>query len=506
MTGSLRTAAVAMLVFAAACSDNASTLTAPAAPPAAHALRAGTATLHANSAKYRDQGTHPVGGRSGSASLTMRAVLQPGGLVRVMASTGDVDLPGSDRGTITKLQVKLFDAAGRLVSTGNYKNSVGGAMTVSLSGAQVGYTVQLQANVRGIDGNRTDVVTVTGGVVRAPDLTVTLPPTGTAVVGMPVNIVATIVDSSPTGTRADCVLYVNGVAVDRANGIWVDGSDAVSCAFTTTFTGTGAQQVSVGLENVLLGDFMPVNNAAEMTMQVGSASAVTYTASADDRYTSTMSRYDYQARRADGSGRDYASTDSTVDHEQNLSLVGSLNRALTFPVARVALSWTSGGTTFEDDAFADLSPVRDAQGRDCVNQLIPEQGAQLNLCSSSAAGTTAFGFTRFAGRVAYHSSGFANTWDGVNSPSYYTWNDNYEVNAAGGQPRVFGATVEIHFSATDGVGTFTADPVITLAPYTEAISGTPYTCVATTPDGGTLNTCTAAGVNAWGVRGTVTGG
>ncbi|HET6764783.1 MAG TPA: hypothetical protein VFH27_13955, partial [Longimicrobiaceae bacterium] len=502
--GILRTAAAAMLVIVAACSDSTSTLTAPAAPAAARALRAGTPTLFPNSVKYRDQGTHPVGGRSGSASLTARALMQPGG-VRVLASTGDVDLPGSERGVISKIQAKLFDERGRLVSTTNLKNTAG-TVAFTLPNAVIGYTVQLQANVRGIDGNRTDVVTINVPVVRAPDLTVTLPPAGNAVVGMPVDIVATIVDSSPTGTRANCVLYVNGVLVDRADGIWVDGSDAVSCAFTTTFDGVGPQQVTVVVENLVAGDLTPTNNTAEMTMQVGSATpTVSFTASVDERYSSTMSRLDYQFLRADGTSRDYASTDSTTERSQSMSLVGSLTRAVAFPVASVASSWSSAGSTWDENLLTGLVPQLDDQGRDCVDQLVAEQGAHLFVCSTGtgATGVTAFSYTRFSGRITYHSSGFANDWDGVNM-NVYTWNDTYQVYGSGGAPRLLGETAAMHFTFTDALGTVSADPVIALSPYREAISATPYACTLTHPDGGNLNMCTAAGVNAWGVRGSVT--
>jgi len=503
--GILRTAAAAMLVVVAACSDNTSTLTAPAAPAAARALRAGTSRLFPNSLKYRDQGTHPVGGRSGSASLTARALMQGGGGVRVLVSTGDVDVAGSERGVISKIQAKLFNEAGRLVSTTNLKNTAG-TVVFNLSNAAVGYTVQLQANVRGIDGNRTDVVTIGVPVVRAPDLSVTLPPTGNAVVGMPVDIVATIVDSSPTGTRANCVLYVNGQLVDRADGIWVDGSDAVSCAFTTTFSGVGPQQVQVVVENVIAGDLTTVNNTAEMTMQVGSATAaVSYSASVDERYSSTMSRLDYQYLRADGTSRDYASTDSTTERDQSMSLVGSLTRAVAFPMASLASSWSSAGVTWDENVFAGLVPQRDDLGRDCVDQLVPEQGAHLFVCSTGtgATGVTAFGYTRFSGRITYHSDGFAHDWDGV-SMNVYTWNDTYQVYGAGGAPRLLGPTAAMHFAFTDALGTVSADPVIALSPYREAISSTPYTCTLTYPDGGRLNMCTAAGANAWGVRGSVT--
>jgi hypothetical protein len=325
-----------------------------------------------------------------------------------------------------------------------------------------------------------------------------------------VDIVATIMDSSPVGSRADCVLYVDGVAVDRATNIWVDGKDAVSCAFTTTFDTEGTQTVTVALENVPGGTMNMANTTAQMSLQVVAPATPTFTydASVDDRFTDATSRLDYQWSKPDGSGKEYVSTASTAEHRENLSLVGSLNRATSFPLARLELSWTTAGVAWEDYALTGLVPTTDAQGRQCVDQLVEQQGSHLFVCSTGtgSSGVTAVGFTRFGGRATYHSWGYSTTWDGVSTPSTYTFNDGYAYYIDGGFPHTPGATVAFHFAMTDGAGTIGADPVITVAPYTEVVSDTGYNCERTTPDwleGGSQNTCTSTTVTATGLRGSV---
>ena len=80
--------------------------------------------------------------------------------------------------------------------------------------------------------------TVTASVQKRPDVTVYgvyAPPR--APVNTPIQIGAVIAElNADVGAHTDCVLYVNDVETDRANGIWVDSGDAVTCAFNPTFT------------------------------------------------------------------------------------------------------------------------------------------------------------------------------------------------------------------------------------------------------------------------------
>ena len=121
--------------------------------------------FHKNSVKYSDAGAKPVTGRSGSASLQARALLAADGSVQVDASTGDLDATTAP-GQINKMQMKLLSASGALMSTQNFNGNGTGRWSTTLTRMGAGSKIQLQANIGGIDGRRTDVVTVTVPVMR----------------------------------------------------------------------------------------------------------------------------------------------------------------------------------------------------------------------------------------------------------------------------------------------------------------------------------------------------
>src|SRR5207249_119724 len=120
------------------------------------------ARSHPNSEKYRDSGFQPATGRSGSASVSTRALLDKAG-------TTDVEA--------TAVHFRPDLVASRLDAPAQ---------------APVGAAVNLQGFILERNGE--------------------------------------------VGARADCVLYVDGAAADRATGIWVDAGGMVACAMTHVFT------------------------------------------------------------------------------------------------------------------------------------------------------------------------------------------------------------------------------------------------------------------------------
>ncbi|HEX8698859.1 MAG TPA: hypothetical protein VF815_08480, partial [Myxococcaceae bacterium] len=202
-----------------------------AAPGAAHGAQP---VLHPGTERYRVSAP-PATGRSGTATLTARALLGRDGATTFEVSTSTLDTATLAPGNIAKLQIKLLDGQGRVRATENHTNlSSGGRLQRVLPGLGRGQPLQLQANIEGIDGARMDVVTVRTAVRLLPDLAVEqLSAPASAQLGMPVNISALIAErNGDTGAEADCVLKVDGTEVDRAPGIWVDAASAVSCAFT----------------------------------------------------------------------------------------------------------------------------------------------------------------------------------------------------------------------------------------------------------------------------------
>ena len=254
------------LAFVSACSRDVS------APLSPRAVRGGTITRLAgahgqgnpNSQKYHDTGIHPATGRSGSASLEARALLAMDGSTYIEATTGSLEA-GTHSGSIAKAQLK---AGGTTQNFNGLSNN--GYWSTTAANLGRGQPIQVQANVRGIDPKRTDVVTVNTPVVRRPDIAVTsLNGASTAPPNTQVMFQAMVSElNGDVGARADCVLSVNGTDVDHADGIWVDASGTVSCLFSHSFDTPGTYDVRVTASNVVPGDWDTSNNSASTSITI----------------------------------------------------------------------------------------------------------------------------------------------------------------------------------------------------------------------------------------------
>ncbi|HVG43762.1 MAG TPA: hypothetical protein VM890_03500 [Longimicrobium sp.] len=509
-------AAAVLLAASAACGDAVvSPLAAPAAPLGKRiraevpAPTSGSgAALTPNAVKYRDNGAPHATGRSGSATLEGRAVVDARGLTRLTITTGQLDSPTPAPGQIVKAQIKIYSADGSLVSVDNRNQLTGGGVqTFDLGGLPPGATIRVQANVRGIDGNRTDVVTLTMGVAHAARLGVELELPRLVAGGMPVVIDAVVSElGGDVGTRADCVLYVDGQEVDRANDIWVDAGDVVTCAFTHAFT-AGSHTVEVRVNGVSgTGSLV----ATPGMLDVGSGGGPpTYTADVEDRSVTTTSVLQYTWWKPDGSHKEYSDTQVNTVREQTISVQGTLGRTVGFPLAVVDLSVESAGVEWETEHWTGLDAVVDAStGSVCVNRQIPDHGALLFVCNG--AGGASFGYSRFAGNVTYHSYGYANTFDGIaGTAENYSWNgDPSTTYGGGGSVRAFGSEVRMRLSIRDAQGTITVSPLVAIAPFSGVLSVAPLTCTLTTPgnlEGGQLNYCTGERRDESGWRGSASG-
>src|SRR6185295_15059199 len=225
-------------VLTSACTD-----TTPLAPrpnltrPISASMMSPVARSHPNSEKYRDSGFLPVTGRSGSATVSTRALLDKAGTTDVEVTTGTFD--GSPApGTLGMVQVKAFTPSGNLAFTDNHTGlSAGATASFSYTTLPHGTSLQVQSTVAGSGDSRTDVVTLATAVHFRPDLVASrLDAAAQAPIGAAVNLQGFILErNGEVGARADCVLYVDGTPADRATGIWVDAGGMVACAMTHVF-------------------------------------------------------------------------------------------------------------------------------------------------------------------------------------------------------------------------------------------------------------------------------
>jgi hypothetical protein len=512
LLGATRFGAAALLAALAACSGD-------MASPAARApqgrdaakLLSPASRLVSNGVKYRDTSAPHATGRSGSARLEGAAVLGADGVTRLTITTGSLDDLAGAPGQIVKAQVKVFSPDGQLMFVKNYNQLTGGgSQTFLLTGLPYGARVQVQANVRGIDGKRTDVVTITDTVKRGSALNVDaqLPPSAT--VGQPVVITGVVSEvNGDVGTRANCELWVNGRLVDEADGIWVNAGEAVTCAFTYTFPTTGPQNVEVrvrtgdggtGSQNAVISD--------GGTLNVGGGFTTGYSAQVEDRSVSTTTVFAYTWWKPDGSHKEYSNTEVNTTRTQTMNVQGTIERAAAFPLARIDLAMESNGVEWQTEQWEGLASAAAADGRQCITRDMPAYGAMFFLCNGLQGGAS-WGYERFSGNVTYHSHGYSNTFDGIAGvQDLYSWNDNYTTYAYGGQVRALGSALLMRLTITDGLGSVSYSPVVPVPAFSSGRSVTTETCVTTRPEGlegGSVTECRSARSDDAGWRGNATG-
>jgi hypothetical protein len=429
-------AAAALALFAGACTD------APTTPAAARAeggrawLSTGSGpTLVSTAIKYRDTGGKPARGRSGSAELEATALLRKNGITTVDLVSRHVTQSGL-YGEITSALVKASDAGGKHKFTRMVNAADSGFHQANppisrayLPGLVRGDQLQLQAHVRGLDGNRTDVVTVAETVKRIPDLRVRMDAPAEVETSTWVNILAVVSENNgDVGAYAVCELYVAGEQVDIAEGVWVDAGDAVTCAMTWQFSlaGTYPLEVRVRTAGAPSEDWEPADNADTATIQVNGASARFYTSgyfSASTNMDSTVSQVswrDTQLGRSGESGNEWYNRSSSV----NASAYGYLPLQVTGP-ADLRVSMTTGAHVVHAAEWTQLGA--DSPWGWCADTF--DGQTMFYMCANG--GGTSFSYAFMAGEVTYHSREYSRVWDNLSGTgSVYHRNDGYTSGTA----------------------------------------------------------------------------
>lgn len=406
----------------------------------------------ANSIKYKDSGSRPATGRSGSASLEARALIGNDNRTVVEVTAN---------GTLEKVQVRLTSDVTR-----NFNNlSSGASFSASFDDLAHGEPVQVQANVTGADPNRTDVVTVSTSVARRPDLAVaslSAPPHG--YVGGPMRIHATVRElNGETGARASCVLSVNGMDVDRADDIWVDAGGTVSCTFAPDFESAGDKEFAVRVENVRPGDGDASNDSRSGSLKIyDEAEAFAY-------WTGRAEEGTFERRyRTDSSW--YTNEGSQVGWMANTVFTASVpGMGVDFENLHVSGWESTDGELIRESLDTPLGYyVRPGWGDDepdtqCA-MAFDNPYHWFEMCENPARGRFPGAFWiemyRGAGDVTYRSAGWDKTWQISEPPGYYTWNQNYRD--VFGVQKPFGSQVEFRMSISDGTSLWEANGIVPL--------------------------------------------
>jgi hypothetical protein len=470
----IRAAAVAALALLAACADGPTTPGGRAAAGVpAFATSPSGARLISNSVKYADTGRKASTGRAGSAAITALALRGGDGVTELEVKGGPANPASPAVASIQKVKTKATDWNGEQIFEANHTGLSGPRVAQSYGGLGWGATLTVQANVTGIDPNRTDVVEATVPVLLRPDLRVFMFGQPTLVRdGSPLALTAYVFEANgQVGARADCALYVDGVAEDRAAGIWVDAGGFVTCAFNHTFSGAGRHQVEVRVENVSPRDYDATNNHGTVAVEVVAADnhfSEAYAASVSSETESSWSsvwRNKVNGNEGDGSGGFVNN-----NYQQYGNAYGSLNVALAAPFTVNAAQLT-GGVTVHSTAWQV-----DALPGGCASRFDGSAGVFLYVCvwQFGNVGQTTFRYDRATGSVTYHSRDYSRQWDAATGTEY-VYNYNYESSQTNGPVVLFGADYSFRMSFVTADGTYPSNVTFPVATE-ESVTDLPETC------------------------------
>jgi hypothetical protein len=411
-----------------------------------------------NAIKYKDSGVPVAKGRSGSAAIEARALLNKNGTTDIEVTTGSFDA-GTTSGNLEKVQVKIGDA-----DAVNYAAGGAGAFTIpQVPGLLRFQPVQVTAHVSGVDGARTDVVTVNTQVRLRPDLTfiwITVQQHG--MVGLPVSVSAIVAEQNrDTGAYTDCVLKSGGIEIDRARNIWVDAGGTVTCSMAAAFQTPGMQFLSVSLDNTRPADYDPMYETVYGSSQIHAYDEEMneWTATImDEEFTYEMS---YTSPWGGYEGRNSGWVSS-------FGITAYQREVLDMPSLRFSYHAESDG-----QVLADLVDVpfhwrddddRMACGRVTVGAITAQACRMSFGPGSGQPATSQYSVAGNGGDVTYYS----NEWSRWYNPEtdtyeYYTYNSTWRNVYGYQQP--LGNTVTQDFSVTDGTRTLWARPSVTLTPY-----------------------------------------
>ncbi len=461
-----------VLAAAGACTGDlpAARLLAPSGGAADAAALPTPVALVDNTVPYRNTSQATAHGRSGSATVAARALLGRDNVADVEVGTGDLDLPAAEPGSIDRVQVKIFDPSnGRLASTDNYRAGGRGSWSHAYPFMVHDQRLALQVNVSGIDGQRTDVVSVGTLVKWRPDLH----PSGVdaparALIGAPVNVVVPVHElNGDVGAHADCVLYADGTAVDRSLGIWVDRGDVVTCLFRTTFHTAGVKALEARVENVVPGDYDTSNNSAFATIEIIDPVATFHgVAAASNVVTGT--------EQASGRAALYPRVDflSTTEHRTVRTLIDASIAYPRLGATQVLVARESDGVTFGSTLVSlDLSGGCDVR---------ITRGQFFSVCATGP-GTYQLFWSTTQGSIAFWSLESQTQWNGTR----YVYSGTGLPPDEPPQPEQWGSSLTLHVSLFADGRQFDPAPVIALTPF-DAGSAIPYSCTGAVCSGSRL--------------------
>lgn len=419
-----------------------------------------------NSIKYSDTSIRNASGRSGSAAIEARALLNRDDSADVEVTTGSFESTDPAPGTISRVQIKI--PTGGEPITKNYAGlDAGGTFSTNVSGLAGVETIGIQAWVRDIDPSRTDVVSVQETVKKRPDLTVyAVSPPGQAVTGVENTVRGYIRElNGDVGARATCRLLVNGVEADRAENIWVDAGGSIACVFSTVLQVEGPVEWKVVVDDVDPGDWDESNNSntyddfAHNVLDEFYSWTATATENEFDTYSYTNRGWREETRQDKGV-------------EQIFRFQGAIFAAVSLESVLANLSAQSDGNPLFEASATDFYVFDTPVGSRCASSF--SSNPNVEVCFQPDYNTVRVDISYATADAVYRSWGWA-TKRNPFAPTepMFTWNDTRETNTL--QSR-FGSTVAMSFQIADGTNQWTAEPFLPSLTTTVKSTNVPYRC------------------------------
>jgi len=417
--------------------------------------------FHPNSEKYRDSSMPNASARSGSASIEARALLNRDDSADVEVTTGTFDGSSPATGLLAKLQLDL-PGGGRQ----NFNDlSGGGSFTTNVPGLASHVTLGIQANVRGVDGARTDVVSVDETVKLRPDLLVSgISAPSPAYRGLPAVVRATIREANgDVGARANCQLFSGDRLIDRADGIWVDASGTVDCVFTQAFDASHVD-LTVAVTGVDPGDWDDENNSASVSLDLLEP-PVFYSWSANAREEQFTRRGRTTYSWGDFNSEEHGFT-------QSFAFSGVIRAEVPHVGMKTTINASSDGIPRFSSRVEDFSGPFKTAGGYCSTGFVA--GAEVDSCYLRDFEYLMVNVSFGTADAVYRSWGWATQRSPFSPPEpRFEWNDTRVDQTAMG-PLGTSVSMDIQFEA--GGSTFTAQPSFALTQGSTRITDQPYSC------------------------------
>jgi hypothetical protein len=452
--------------------------------------------------KYRERFMTGGSGQVGTVKVQARMLLAKDGSTQLEVTTGEFESTVPATGLFVRIKVSALTATGKEAFSYYFYPLGETYFKQKLTGLAAGQRYAIEAyafpdwryilfvnkiKVQTVIQKRADLL------AERIDSPLRLP------AGIPVQVVGVLTElNGQIGARTDCVLYANGVEVDRSPKIWVDSGDTVSCAFAPTLTTLGSVTLKLAAESVTPGDWDVANNSVTKVVEIlnptQSFQAAEIDAVITDINNTTYNQFGRFLNSTLTGGYDWAYQE-TVDRNSD----GFVYGALTFGVAEVpsALSVTA------TDGVASWALDRTVPN--CFDYSVGVANGRTFYAYVTGCGNLYVEVGSFAGTVTYASRLLVQNFIGTGPNAVYTGpaqvlQNNVTTEVSDGENLFHGDVWTVDVAVTAGPFVYNLPVTVILDQTFDQGQVTPATCTTTS----TSLTCTSSSWRIAGRSGTAT--